>query len=106
MARWVAAGFTVFCVMAMGVVGHAGQAKPAVAQATPAVDAAAKALKNPVPANAVSIETGKGVFDKYCRAVTARRARATAPARQRAWYQETSQMPRGFTDRPTARFFP
>ena len=66
MARWVAAGFTVFCVMAMGVVGHAGQAKPAAPQAKPAVDAAAKALKNPVPANAVSIETGKGVFDKYC----------------------------------------
>ena len=61
MARWVAAGFTVFCVVAMGLVGHAGQAKPA------AVDAAAKALKNPVPANAASVEAGKAVFVKYCR---------------------------------------
>ena len=64
MARWVAAGFTVFCVMAMGpmgVVGHAGQAKPAAA------NAAAKALKNPVADNAVSIEAGKAVYAKYCR---------------------------------------
>jgi mono/diheme cytochrome c family protein len=64
MARWIAAGFTVFCVMAvgpLGVVGHAGQAKP------PAANAAAKALKNPVPANAVSVEAGKAVYAKYCR---------------------------------------
>ncbi len=64
MARGIAAGFAVFCVMAMGpmvVVGHAGQAKPA------AGNAAAKALKNPVPANAASIEAGKAVFTKYCR---------------------------------------
>ena len=68
MARGVTAGFTVFCAMAMGamgplgVVGHAGQAKPPAA-----VNAAAKALKNPVPANAVSVEAGKAVFAKYCR---------------------------------------
>ncbi len=64
MARWVRAGITVFSVMAMGpmaVVGHAGQAKPA------AVNAAARALKNPVPTNAVSVEAGKAVFAKYCR---------------------------------------
>ena len=64
MVRGVVAGFAVLCVMAMGpmlVVGHAGQAKPAAASA------AAKALKNPVPANAASIEAGKVVFAKYCR---------------------------------------
>jgi mono/diheme cytochrome c family protein len=66
MARWVTAGFTgfsVFCVMAMSpmaVIGYA-QAKP------PAASAAVKALKNPVPANAVSVEAGKAVFAKYCR---------------------------------------
>jgi mono/diheme cytochrome c family protein len=61
MARGIAAGLTMFCVMAMGVVGYAGQAKPAAA------NAAAKALKNPVPANAVSIEAGKATYTKYCR---------------------------------------
>jgi cbb3-type cytochrome c oxidase subunit III len=61
MARGIAAGFAMFCVVAMSAVGHAGQAKP------PAANAAAKALKNPVPANAASIEAGKAVFAKYCR---------------------------------------
>src|SRR5712691_11954671 len=63
-ARGIAAGFAMFCLMAIGpmtVVGHAGQAKPAAA------NAAAKALKNPVPASAASIEAGKAVFAKYCR---------------------------------------
>lgn len=60
MVRGLAAGFAVFCVIAMGVIGHAAQAKPAV-------NAAAKALKNPVPANATSIDAGKAVFTKYCR---------------------------------------
>jgi mono/diheme cytochrome c family protein len=62
--RGVVAGLAVLCVMATGpmlVVGHAGQAKPAAA------NAAAKALKNPVAANAASIEAGKVVFAKYCR---------------------------------------
>lgn len=67
MARWVAAGFTMFCVLAMSVVGKAGQAKPAEATTKPAENAAAKALKNPVPADAASIEAGKAVFTKYCR---------------------------------------
>jgi len=70
MAQSVAAGFRVFCVSAiglmaamgaMGVVGYAAQAKPAAA------NAAARALKNPVPANAVSVEAGKAVYAKYCR---------------------------------------
>jgi mono/diheme cytochrome c family protein len=67
MARGFAAGFAMFCVMAMGAVGHAGSARPAAAQAKPAANAAAKALKNPVPANAASVEAGKAVFAKYCR---------------------------------------
>ena len=70
MARGIAVGVATFCVMAIGpmaVLGHAGQAKPAAAQAKPAVNAAAKALKNPVPANAASVEAGKAVFAKYCR---------------------------------------
>jgi len=66
MTRTVAAIFGVMCVAAMGVVGHA-QAKPAAAQAKPAANAAAKALKNPVPADAASVEAGKAVFAKYCR---------------------------------------
>jgi len=65
MTRTVAAMFGVLCVVAMGVVGHA-QAKPA-APAKPAGNAAAKALKNPVPADAASVEAGKAVFTKYCR---------------------------------------
>jgi len=68
MARGFAAGFAMFCVMALGIVGHAEPAKAAGAQAKPAAaNAAAKALKNPVPANAASIEAGKAVFAKYCR---------------------------------------
>ena len=60
MARWVLSGSTVFFVTALGVVGHAGQAKPAAA------NAAAKALKNPVPASVASVGAGKAVFAKYC----------------------------------------
>jgi mono/diheme cytochrome c family protein len=70
MARGNAAGFAMFCVVAvasLGAVGHAGQAKPAAAQAKPATNAAAKALKNPVAADATSIEAGKATFAKYCR---------------------------------------
>src|SRR3982751_7071667 len=69
MARGYAAGFTIVCVMtigSMGAVGLAAQAKPA-APAKPATNAAAKALKNPVPANAASVEAGKATFTKYCR---------------------------------------
>ena len=72
MARWVAAGFTLFCVMAMGPVGHAGHAGHAgyaaqAGQAKPAApNAVAKALKNPVPADAASVGAGKAVFAKYC----------------------------------------
>jgi mono/diheme cytochrome c family protein len=61
MARGAVEGLAVVCVVAMGVVGHAAQAKPAAA------NAAAKALKNPVAANAASIEAGKVVYAKYCR---------------------------------------
>jgi mono/diheme cytochrome c family protein len=67
MARGFSAGFAMFCVMAMGVVGRAEPARLAAAQAKPAANAAAKALKNPVPANAASVEAGKAVFAKYCR---------------------------------------
>src|SRR2546423_5458522 len=70
MARGYAAGFGFVFVMtfgSMGVVGHAGQAKPAAAQAKPAANTAAKALKNPVAADAASIEAGKATFAKYCR---------------------------------------
>ena len=68
MARGIAAGFAMFCVMAMGpmgVVGHAGQAKPAAAQAKPAVNAAAKALKNPVPAGEIFTTIKMGVPPKF-----------------------------------------
>lgn len=74
MARRVAAGFTVCCVMAIGVVGHAGQAKPA------AVNAAAKALKNPVAADAASVEAGKAVFVKYCRSCHGAEGKGDGPA--------------------------
>jgi cytochrome c oxidase cbb3-type subunit 3 len=45
-----------------GGAGLAAQAKPAAGAA------AAKALKNPVPADATSIDTGKGIFAKRCAA--------------------------------------
>lgn len=60
MARAIAAGVAMCCVMVMGAVGLAAQTKPA------AVDAAAKALQNPVPASAASVGAGKAVFTKYC----------------------------------------
>jgi mono/diheme cytochrome c family protein len=65
MTRGIAAVFGVFCVMTLSVVGHAGQAKPAPAK--PAGNAAAKAMKNPVAADAASIDAGKATFAKYCR---------------------------------------
>ena len=60
MARAIVAGFVVFGVIAMGTVGHAGQAAPAG-------NAAAKALKNPIPADAASIDAGKAIFARFCR---------------------------------------
>jgi mono/diheme cytochrome c family protein len=66
MARGQAAGMAI-CVMAMSVAGLSAQAKPAAAQAKPGGTAAAKALKNPVPADAASVDAGKAVFTKYCR---------------------------------------
>ena len=65
MARGIVAGLAVVGVMALGVVGHAAQAKPAKPTTSPA---AAKAMKNPVAADAASVEAGKAVFAKYCRA--------------------------------------
>jgi mono/diheme cytochrome c family protein len=60
MWRWVAAGLTVLYLAAFVMVGHAAQAR------TAAATAAAKALKNPVPATDASIGAGKAVFVKYC----------------------------------------
>ena len=57
MTRAIVVGLALFGVIAMGTVGHAGQGG----------SAAAKALKNPVPADAASIEAGKAVFARYCR---------------------------------------
>src|SRR4051812_38607713 len=65
MARGIVAGLAVVGVMALGVVGHAAQAKPAAPAKSPA---AAKAMKNPIAADAASVEAGKAVFAKYCRA--------------------------------------
>jgi mono/diheme cytochrome c family protein len=61
----IVAGLAVVGVMALGVVGEAGQAKPAAPAKSPA---AAKAMKNPVAADAASVDAGKAVFAKYCRA--------------------------------------
>jgi mono/diheme cytochrome c family protein len=62
----MAAAFGMFCVVTLGAVGHA--AEPGAAQAKPAGNAAAaKAMKNPVAADAASIEAGKATFAKYCR---------------------------------------
>jgi mono/diheme cytochrome c family protein len=61
MAREVRAGLVGFCIVVMGTIGYAGQAKP------PAGNAAAKALKNPVPATAASVDAGKATYAKYCR---------------------------------------
>jgi mono/diheme cytochrome c family protein len=65
MRRGIVTGLAMASVMALGVVGHAGQAKPA-AQAKSA--AAAKAMKNPVAADAASVDAGRVVYAKYCRA--------------------------------------
>jgi mono/diheme cytochrome c family protein len=61
----IVAGLAVVGVMALGVVGEARQAKPAAPAKSPA---AAKAMKNPVAADAASVDAGKAVFAKYCRA--------------------------------------
>jgi mono/diheme cytochrome c family protein len=66
MARGMAIGFAAICMVAMGAVGQASQAKPAATAKAQAGNAAAKALKNPVPADATSIAQGKAVFTKYC----------------------------------------
>jgi mono/diheme cytochrome c family protein len=86
MNRVMAAGFGVFCVMAMGLGGpgggvvNAGQAKPA-ATAKPALTSAqAKALKNPVAADAASIEAGRATFAKYCRACHGPEGKGDGPA--------------------------
>jgi mono/diheme cytochrome c family protein len=61
----IVTGLTVVGVMALSLVGEAGQAKPATPAKSPA---AAKAMKNPVAADAASVDAGKAVFAKYCRA--------------------------------------
>ena len=73
-------GFGVFCVVAMGLAGHAAQGKPAQG-AKPAVSqAAAKALKNPVPADTASVEAGKGIYAKRCAACHGLQGRGDGPA--------------------------
>jgi mono/diheme cytochrome c family protein len=68
MTRVISVGFGVVCMITMGMVGYAAQAKPATRGGASAGSAAAKALKNPVAADAVSVDTGKGIFSKRCAA--------------------------------------
>ena len=77
MGRRIAAGFAVVCVMAMGTIGYAGQAKPAPG-AKPTVNA--KALKNPVAADAASIDAGRALYAKYCRACHGAEGKGDGPA--------------------------
>jgi mono/diheme cytochrome c family protein len=83
MGRVMAAGFGVLCVMVLGpggIVANAGQAKPAAAAKPALTSAQAKALKNPVAADAASIEAGKATFAKYCRACHGPEGKGDGPA--------------------------
>jgi mono/diheme cytochrome c family protein len=83
MGRVMAAGFGVLCMMVLGpggVVASAGQAKPAAAAKPALTSAQAKALKNPVAADAASIEAGRATFAKYCRACHGAEGKGDGPA--------------------------
>jgi mono/diheme cytochrome c family protein len=62
MVRPIVAATAAACVILTGAMSHAGQGKPAAPAGNP------KALKNPVAADAASIEAGRAVYAKYCRA--------------------------------------
>src|SRR5262245_16446286 len=55
MRRAIVAGIALFYMGAVGTGGHAGQGS-----------AGAKALKNPVPADAAAIDTGRALLAKFC----------------------------------------
>ena len=83
MGRVMAAGFGVLCMMVLGpggIVANAGQAKPAAAAKPALTSAQAKALKNPVAADAASIDAGRATYAKYCRACHGPEGKGDGPA--------------------------
>ena len=66
MTRGISIGFGIMSIFAMGLTVGARQA-PAQGGRTAAETAAAKALKNPVAADATSVDSGRGVYAKFCR---------------------------------------
>jgi mono/diheme cytochrome c family protein len=77
MVRRIAAGFVVLAVVALGTDGLRAQAKPAPA-AKPIANP--KALKNPVAADAASVDAGRALYAKFCRACHGAEGKGDGPA--------------------------
>jgi mono/diheme cytochrome c family protein len=77
MVRRIAAGFAVLAVVALGTDGLRAQAKPAPA-AKPIANP--KALKNPVAADAASVDAGRALYAKFCRACHGAEGKGDGPA--------------------------
>jgi mono/diheme cytochrome c family protein len=77
MVRRIAGGFAIVALVVMGTDGLAAQAKPAPG-AKPVANP--KALKNPVAADAASVDAGRGLYAKYCRACHGAEGKGDGPA--------------------------
>jgi mono/diheme cytochrome c family protein len=77
MFRRIASVFAILAVVIMGPVGLGAQAKPAPG-AKPVANP--KALKNPVAADAASVDAGRALYAKYCRACHGAEGKGDGPA--------------------------
>jgi mono/diheme cytochrome c family protein len=77
MVRRIAGGLAVLAVVVMGTDGLGGQAKPAPG-AKPVANP--KALKNPVAADAASVDAGRALYIKYCRPCHGAEGKGDGPA--------------------------
>jgi mono/diheme cytochrome c family protein len=75
MFRRIASVSAILAVIVTGPVGLGAQAKPG---AKPVANP--KALKNPVAADAASVDAGRGLYAKYCRACHGAEGKGDGPA--------------------------